>query len=233
MKDVSELIFSSLDLVEELKKNDDIIVLNNHLFPPASNGDFTASSDLLGRKLDKDILTFYKETNGLQIRWISKNNPRYNPRLHKENELPFTYLDVITEEFYFDGCINILPLNEVFFDIDWNTVFVFDEDAGKTFNFMHEDFDLLDLKKKLRPFDLFARNDCMSFFTGSSKDFLPCVLQQSYYLDFNSSRVTDFTSYLSFVLENKLGTKSRRTMFNEINGHLKEKLLISEKNTKF
>lgn len=225
MKDVSELIFTALNLVEELKKNEDISVLNNHIFPPVSNGDFSAISDYLGKQLDKDIVDFYKETNGLQIRWIYKNNPRYNPRLHIENELPFTYLDVITEEFYYDGCINILPLNEVFFDIDWNTVFVFDEDAGKSFNFMHEDFDLMDLKKKLRPFDLFARNDCMSFFTGSSIDFLPCVLQQSYYLDFNSSRVTDFTSYLSFVLENNLLVKSRRSKYNEINGHLKQPLI--------
>ena len=228
MRKISDILFDFMKMSESLQKRNDIVILNNHLFPPASAGDFNTASDVIGKQLDKDIVDFYKETNGFQLRWISKSYPRFNPSIHVENELPFTYLEVITEEFYFDGCVNILPINEVFFDIDWNTVFIFEEDAGKTFNFQHENFNLLHLKQKLRPFDLFSRNECMSFFNGSSNDFLPCVLQQSYYLDFNTSRITDFNSYLEFVLANRAASKFRRSFYNKINGHLDELLITHE-----
>lgn len=212
-------------MMEQLNERSDIVLLNAHVFPPADAGEISSAEDAIGHSLDDDIRLFYKETDGLQIRWIFKNNKRYNPHEHTKSDESFSHLEPLTEEFFFDGCINILPLRQTFTDIDWRDRIWFDNDEGKQIGFIDSDYDQLFIKQHLRPFDLYGTTSCMAFFTGSSRKELPVILLQDYYLDFTTSRVTNFTSYLEFLLANWGSTKQRYKTYSEINGH--QKLILN------
>jgi hypothetical protein len=68
-------------MAADLQSVPDVVVLNFHVFPPMNDEELKQAEAALGYSLPADLRTFYLQTNGLQLRWIAKDNPEYDPAL--------------------------------------------------------------------------------------------------------------------------------------------------------
>lgn len=146
-------------LATALEREPDVVLLGFHTFAPLSDADL---DDLAARHrcvLSPAIRQFYKESNGLQLRWIFKHNPQYQAQQHPPHQnnrppVPWTY----ASEHYRaeDGCIFLLPLDELLATAlppVWTDAPLALQ--GKTYT-------PLEFYGALRPLDLFSAYDSMA-----------------------------------------------------------------------
>lgn len=109
-------LFNSL--LYALERCSEIEVLTASFNPPAQDADLESAERILGATLHPEIREFFKAHNGLCIRWIHRSNPVFDPQLHvrDDSKIPFPYdLHHRPDPQDPDGCILILPLQDIFF----------------------------------------------------------------------------------------------------------------------
>jgi hypothetical protein len=105
-------------LVEELKAHPKVTLLNYYVPAPATDQDFADVEAHIGMALPADIKAFYRQCNGIQLRWVHKDNKNVDQKLWSSfMDGPFDYEEIVAEK-YIDGVINILPIKQVFLT-DW------------------------------------------------------------------------------------------------------------------
>ena len=186
-----------LEMVEELKSKPYIQILNFELFNGASAYDIAMVEEAIGCELDSSIKEFYQISNGLQLKWIHKNNPSYDPKKHFYEEGCFE--DPLEWYGPEDGCINIESV-ETFLE-DWDSIVWFDEDEGYTIEFDKVLYDSLDFFKSIKPLDIFSKSQSMVYFARQGISNPKVLLAIDHFADLEYSRTTNFKSYLQFILE--------------------------------
>ena len=99
-----------LEMVEELKARADVEVLGFTLCDPITLSEVRVIEERLGAVLPDDIRAFFDISNGMQLKWIHKENPKYDPTKHKPSDAGFDWLAPLDWYAPDDACINMLPL---------------------------------------------------------------------------------------------------------------------------
>jgi uncharacterized protein YjbI with pentapeptide repeats len=212
-------------LAEELKAHPKVRLLAYHSFPAVDPTKVSKAEQLLGQPLDRKIKEFYRETNGLQLRWIFENNEDLDERVHqwKTKAEHWNYAkDAFRAE---DGVIFILPFEAVFIDpIDHGLDIL---GGQEEIEFMNDRQDLLAFYQKIRPFDAFSSYCNMAFYMdGTAKP--PLLMGDEHCSNYTDSRLTDFESYLEFLLATKGLCRKRKSFYGQYQGHELAALLTDE-----
>ena len=98
------------NMADELRQHSQVELLSFQSFPPVEEEQFELLEKRYNITLPKNVRAFYRETNGLQLSWILKNNEHFS----KEKYSPCSVLlpwDFFEENLKFeDGAIMLLPL---------------------------------------------------------------------------------------------------------------------------
>jgi hypothetical protein len=201
-------------MVEELKRHTDRLVLLGYtVFPPASADTIELVEAELGFSLDESIRAFFRAANGLQLRWKLKNSPGFDPKRDKFDFEPFDWLFPWEEYLPDTGLVNILPIEETF-GRNWKDLVWFDSEANQSIDFLGVQYDRRDFKKNIKPFDLFSKAYSMAFFVGDRDSNLKVILGEDHNAYFTSSKVTDFESYIEFLIATKGVVVQRKKQYS-------------------
>lgn len=208
-----------LDMVENLKNNPEIVVTNFSIFDPITDLDIDRVEGIAGSKLDPTIKDFFTLSNGLQLKWIHKKNPQYDANSHQPTDSGFDWLQPLEWYGVEDGCINILPLQVSLLDQEWGEIVWSYEDEGQRIEFANQEYDLLLLLQNVKPMDIFSKSSSMAFLLSKSSGNPQILLAQDHFADIESSIVTNFISYLEFLLHHYGMVEKRTDIFSEYGGH--------------
>lgn len=208
-----------LDMVEELKSEPYIQVLHFELFEAAKPQDISKIEEMLGCSLDSSIKDFYMVSNGLQLKWIHKQNPRFDSKHHCYREGGFDFLEPLEWYGLEDGCVNILPLQMAFVEQDWGDIVWSYADEEQSIEFGGTTHNLLELMQGMKPLDLFSKSSAMVFLVEEGVANPKVLLAQDHFADVESSRITNFDSYIEFVLHHWGLVEERRKFYCEYGGH--------------
>jgi len=218
--DVKNYLTRFEQMVGELRRNDDIVVLHYQVLPPPP-------TDLLESIVEKfplliaDFKAFYEVCGGLQLRWIHKKNKDYNPETHYYQDSPVSPYYGIQDYYAEDGFVMIIPI-EVFND-DWLDIIYFDEDFmhNDSTQFAHKEYNTFEFSKAIKPFDMYSIYQQMNIFTGNTTDFqkYPVLMGDDHQACLTDSKITDFASYLEFILYAKGLVNARATFYGKYNGN--------------
>lgn len=131
-------------LIAELKNNSKINLTRYLVSAPAAETEINAVEQTLRIDLPSDMKQFYREMNGFILEW---NIIDFDPASTDQTN---------------SGCINILPISQVF--KSWKGVTWFDGENG-------------DVYKAVKPFDFFQPEACSAFLIHNEK----CVAPTIYY----------------------------------------------------
>lgn len=98
------------DLVNEIRQNSNTELLSFQTFPPVQEIQLLSLEKKYNIIFPKQILSFYKQTNGLQLNWVLDDNEDFSK---EKNVLPKDILpwDIFEKNINFeDGVIMLLPL---------------------------------------------------------------------------------------------------------------------------
>jgi hypothetical protein len=219
-------------MVEELKScSDKLVLLNYNLFEPASVAAVANVESKLGFSLDESVKDFFCLSNGLQLRWILKNDPNYNPETHRFSSEPFDWLDPWRSYLPDTGLINILPLEEIFFN-EWKDYVWSPADAAVPERFLGVEYNGVFFGKNIKPFDAFGKFYSMVFFIGDKNREYKVVMGDDHLADFKNSKVTNFESYLEFLLATRGIVEERKKFYLDSFGSSAEpkEILITDQN---
>jgi len=204
-------------MVATLQAQPAVQLLTFCTFPPASEEQLLAIEQALGFPLDETIKNFYRQTNGLQLRWIMKANPSFDSEAHQFQAAPVDWMYAHFDYWPEDGSILLWPIDEVF-SYDWKEFIYFDwmNDAD-TETFAGQTYGLLSFSKKIKPFDIFSKELDMAFFMDGTSN-PPVIMGDTCYTD---SFITSFASYLEFLLYTKGIIEARDEFYSKYNGHKK------------
>lgn len=211
-------------LANELEKHPKVRLLAYFTFPSVSDELLQKVEQSLGTALDERIKTFYKASNGLQLRWIFENNEDFNAQIHQPDKTPSDWqyaTDAFRAE---DGVIALLPLEQVFASgnqgFDW-------VEAQTPLEFLGESQRLSDFYGRIKPMDEFSFYCNMAFYLNGS-GYPPVLMGDEQRSNFTDSRLTDFNSYLEFLLATKGLCRKRKTFYGQYQGHLQPALMTDE-----
>ncbi len=205
-------------MVESLNHHPKVQLLHFHTFPPASDENIKKVEEQLGYPLHSSIISFYQQTNGLQLSWIFKSNEQFDSHSHQLQESPLDFEHQYMDYHPEDGSVMILPIEQAFLK-DWHDQVYFDfMDDDDEESFMNQSYGLLNFSKRIKPFDCFNKYYDMAFFLDGSSN-PPVILGDDHQACYTDSKVTDFESYLEFVLANKGVVNRRKGFYYQYQGH--------------
>lgn len=198
------------DMETRLKNDVDIELLTFHIFPPVKE---SYLETLKKYQLPDEFISFYRYTNGLQVRWISKKDESYNPKIHKWKYGPFfdpEKIDVSTAYYdYYDGVINILPL-ETMFKNSWKGTTWQDWNKDYTIKINGKELNSYEFLFSLRPFNLFSETNTINLVLHKDSELNSKLMQsEDKFADFQSSKFLTFTSYINHLFINNGSWYSR------------------------
>jgi hypothetical protein len=199
------------DMVGDLRKSGGITITHFWMGPPVDEQDVQAVETKLGYALDAEIKAFFRQTNGLQLRWL-KAAPGA-ATVSTENP------GLLTDDDPAEGLVNILPMRRLFIDEDYDDRIYMDWMQGQEQVFSGVTYDLFEFMRSIRPFDNFNTYGSMALVLGTQAANPPAVLGDSHNASFTNSRITDFASYLEAVLRDRGEVSARRTLFKGSDGH--------------
>ncbi len=214
-------------MVEDLKNHPKIQVSRFHTFPPAGIDQIRKVEQQLGYELHDSIKEFYRQSNGLQLLWIFKHNEQFDKEAHNESTSPMDFDRQYYDYHPEDGAIFIRPIEEAFL-MDWQERIYFDfMKNSENEKFGNREYGLLDFHQRIKPFDCFNKYYDMAFFLDGTGN-PPVILGDDHQACYTDSRITDFASYMEFILANKGLIQRRKDFYAEYAGHQKEKIKTPE-----
>ncbi len=196
---------------------------------PAAAEEVRAAEEVLGAKLAAPLRRFYGEANGLHLHWrvredtdpeelekLREKFDDYDIEIPEDEDMPFAQ-------------IRLLGLLESLKKKRWPQIAQMAKTAGdKPFEFRGETYSSLEFGKRLRPFDVFTSYECMAFLVEEGVGDPHVLLLTDYYSEWDQTRVTDFASYMEFLLATRGISAARREVFNEYRGDRKPPLKTGE-----
>ena len=203
------------NLARELARHSKIELLGYHTFAPLKEQELEALETKYNCQLDENIRRFYTQTNGLQLRWMFKDNPAYHsdkyPPFHRSiAPVGWDYTEESFEKE--DGCVLLLPLEEVLRNIVSPNVYQEDIILEK------KTYSTVDFHTCIRPFDNFSYYCNMALFLQKGKSPL-VLLGDEVGTCFRDSRWTTFGTYLDFILASKGYGRRRKAFFGATEGY--------------
>jgi hypothetical protein len=217
-------------IVKEVESNPYLEVTEFKVNPPLSKQELADIEAAVGIKIDKSILNFYQQMNGLILNWQIK------PDLAKD-EQAFTKIRKQYDDYYLKwpedeietvpfAKINLLSLEDCFIKKDWQEIIV--PQPNEIIEFADISCKHSDFVKKLKPFDLFSDYDCMAYILDNKSGDFKILLLSDYYIAWDESRITNFESYIEMLLTTRGIVESRSRIYKEYAGHQKPLLLTAE-----
>jgi len=210
MKDFADRF---LRMVEELRRDDRLVVLASHLGPPATEAEIASVEARAGFVLDDSVRSLYREANGAQLSWISRANGSFDPDRHRSGTGPFDVFHPWHDDQPEDGVINILPLEKVFLGDFQDIVCAGDEDGDEDFD--GRTFDRRSLRNAIRPFDAFSNYRNIALFTGDAGTQVP-VRADDYWACIDATGLAGLGSYVEFLLAFRGRVASRQLLVRRI-----------------
>ena len=210
-------IFSKIK--SEIEEHSLLELVEFQVYPSISKDIIIAVEQKIGQPLADPILNFYGQTNGLKLTW------RWNSRLSLEEfeRAKEKYDDYPAE---LDGnedipyaCINLISLEDCFLNLAWDGLELGDTQATTEFGGVAHPHD--NFAKMVKPFDLFSTFYSMAFVLEEGVVDPKVILLSDYYVQWNYSRITNFESYLEFLLVSRGIVESRKRLYSEYRGDLK------------
>ncbi len=203
------------NLAKELARHSNIELLGYHTFAPLTERELEALEAKYNCQFDEAIRRFYSQTNGLQLRWMFKNNPAYHtdkyPPFHRSiAPVGWDYTEESFEKE--DGCVLLLPLENVLRNVVSPNVYQDDIVLESTI------YSTVDFHACIRPFDKFSYYCNMAFFFRKGQSPL-VLLGDEAGTCFEDSRWTNFATYLDFVLASKAFGRRRKEFFGIPEGY--------------
>jgi hypothetical protein len=188
-------------MVEELRGHPDVILTRFLIFPPASEHLITRVDRHLGMELHESIKSFYRQTNGLQLQWMHRKDPKFDPYRHYAlSEVPLTIQDILQDDGHHTACVNILPMPDVFLNEDmWEGLVWFDPQDEE--------------RKQIHPFDLFNFYYDMAFILGDQDPDPTVTLGTDHLASHDDGFDTRFETYMEFILLQKGWVDARHRGF--------------------
>ena len=141
------------------------------------------------------ILDFYKVVDSVQLRWVRKDNPDYEPDLYEEGG----WFDPLEgDDLIYDGTINILPFEDVFFGT-WNVLENLKE-IEKEVTINNNTLSFSEFCNHIYPFDLWNDIQSAAFYVDDKTDEILVLNSFFHSEDYYQSIITDFESYLEMTL---------------------------------
>lgn len=205
-------------MVEGLKNHPKIQVTHFHTFPPATEEEILLAEKKVGTTLHDSITSFHRQSNGLQLIWIFKSNEQFDETEHYLHNQPTDFHRQYNNYYPEDGAIMIQPIQSAF-SYDWKEMIYFDfmSDNEKEI-FINKEYGLLEFSQKIQPFDCFSKFYDMAFFLDGTGN-PPVIMGDDHQACYTDSRVTDFESYMEFVLANKGAIDRRSGFYSKYAGH--------------
>jgi hypothetical protein len=176
-------------LKNELKGDKDIRLINYDIM--AGIGEAMLSE--LGTRfvLPEEVKAFYRVTNGLRVRWEKKGHPAMGEA---------------------EGVINILPLEQSLLK-DWEGFLWFAFEEKYPVEYQGKVLNMLDLKKALRPFDLYQEDLTVAFYLEDVG--LSVMLGRDHNADFISYAPAEFGEYMRFLFGSRGSVEGRSHFFKK------------------
>ena len=191
------------DMIESLRADHEISVVSSYIFPGASDADIVDAVEILGCKLDETLEAFYRQCNGLQLRWIRRDSEDFNDgEFGTYTNAPVSMQDIIEDSHRLDGCINLFPLNIVIskstgIKVAPNSLYV------DTYTILGESFSPHEFCINSYVMDGFDADRGMVLFPIRSKNLQLCIMSAISYSQFQNSKKVRPINYLDLLLTNK------------------------------
>jgi hypothetical protein len=168
-------------MVRELEGDRRLLVTHFWIGPPAGEGELRRVEASLGGPLPASVRAFYRETNGLQLRWVDRESAFYREADERPRE--DRYVEGLQgDDDSANGLINLRPVEGLL-----------DEDNDEN-----------------RCFDDFSAHGSVAFELRDGRLDPAVYLGADFNADWQTTRV-DFTSYLELILHfrGEIGARSR------------------------
>lgn len=200
-------------LLEELKAHPKITLLNYYVPAPATEQDFAEVESHIGFPLPEDIKAFYRQCNGLQLRWVHKDNWNVDQKIWKEfMEGPFDYEETTIER-GIEGVVHILGVREVFFrQLPFQKKALRERELNMTYLINGESLTFRELEPFIWNFDLFSASfDFGLMFLGTTLKVTPLLLiSMGHRFPSLGGSILKISDYLDLILLKK-GCADART----------------------
>ncbi|MDJ0624588.1 MAG: SMI1/KNR4 family protein [Desulfocapsaceae bacterium] len=209
-------------LVSEISSHPYIETIDVNFGPPASDEIIQSVENELKFDLPDSIKCFYRICNGIRIQWTI-NEEQLTDNIRKEL---FEY-DYFTDINGPTGLINIQTLEGCFLESGYLEPMFEESELEDEIEFKGRSLTNYDMVKQLKPFDIFDEfneDQCMAFFIDRIQNNIDVLLLTDYYAGWNYSRLTDFESYLRFLITVRGLVRARSFIFQEDGGDEMEKM---------
>lgn len=199
-------------LVDELRAHPKVTLLNYHVPPPATEEDFAAVEAHIGRPLPNDIKAFYRQCNGIQLRWVHKDNKDVDHKLWSGfMEGPFEHEEILIEQ-GFEGVVNILDVKSVFFrELPFRLRDLKDMEKQVPLTIEEKQCTIEELVSRIAVFDLLDFNCCFGLVEtpNTNKGFAVIQLGQQYRIPKFDAKLLPLSKYLDLIILKKGSAMNR------------------------
>lgn len=186
--------------------------------------EFKVSEPVKQEQFDEPLLVslsakmrrFYECSNGLRVLWHRKAAllPDRTNRSLKIKSGDDDWMWPSVDYWGIDGVINILPIEylqkqaEHYRDFLWT-----DEDEKYEINWKGSSMNQLKFLLKIRPFDLYAKDE--SVFLHTTEEEKPLLIGDDHYIDFESYGSVSFETYFDHLINTKGEVNLRKSLFEK------------------
>lgn len=201
--EMEDYLIRFLEIENELEKHPKVALMNFYLNETGYREQIDVEAEKLPFPLPKSVKDFYYHVDTLQLRWMYKGSPDYEPEMYDFRESYFDPTYVWDDELVITGCINILSFKDVFFHNWMETDFKKQFKVQKKVRFLGKEMDGEDFYSRLFPFDFFNWNHAAAFYFDQDTEDLLVLIAFDQFADFQHSVITDFESYLEMILHKR------------------------------
>lgn len=187
-------------MVAQLKAHPNILVLGYNTFSPVPESKFAEYEKELGFALPNDLKTFYRQTDGLQLRWIRLDNDSYDEDVHEWDENAVDWNWSLLDDWPADGVVMIHPLWDLLNEYGEGTYYYEDEEElAFQETYLGEQTDYGVFRRNLRLFDFFANEMDMTLYLNPEGP-STLIIGHDSQSSFDMSAFVDIGTYLEFLI---------------------------------
>jgi hypothetical protein len=187
-------------MVARLQAHPEIVVLGYNTFDPMPESKFSEYEAELGFALPEDLKTFYRQTDGLQLRWISRANDSFDEDEHVFGEEPVEWNWSLLDDWPADGVVMIQPLWELLNEYGEGTYYFEDEEEPSwQETYLGEQVAYSVFRRNLRLFDFYANERDMTLYLNPAGP-STLIIGHSSQSSFDMSVFVDIGTYLEFLI---------------------------------
>jgi hypothetical protein len=207
-----------VEMVDKIKQQSNRRILSFARFPPIGPEIIERIEREYDCTLDRSVAEFFRESNGLQIRWtltqaISDAASIGRDKQAEDHHQSFAWMLPWERRLQDTGIINILPLDKILLS-DWKGFTWFGSERGSK-RFLGIEYQYVNFLKMMKPFDIFGKYYTMVLFMKPTVATPLVLLAEDNLTDYSSSKITNFESYLEFLLATEGAVVERPRFYSD------------------